>query len=596
MTTSRYLFDSFFSSKVAEETPPPVSEPAPATLGDFVKQARMRCVGRSLGRDEGWLERYTGTPLFDQALALEQQSLQQDAMEAEQDSRLEQAKKEIGYQDWDALRTQRDQVALQRDMLDLQLAQYRNSELAAAGGAGMPGPAQGDPLPPSPGAPAPAAPAPELSPAVQKVASLESSLLAALRPSMTLGGMTKSARAPLSVDEEQLLRADLMQEGARSGEAWGAVGGGLGLGALAAIAGGSVAPKGRGWEYATKAGLAGGAVGAAGGARGGGLAGAILAPRYATRGRQLSKVIEDAPEGTALHQMVSDAANRGDLHERAILRGRVPDSDTPAPEKTASLMNAVKGLNWSGLRSSAGQIARGAATPALIGAGVGAVGGAATAGPNESMLGAAAKGAVGGGLVAGGAKALHSAGKTLGVQSLFKGGPGAAAAAPASAKAPGAIPDLHPGTGGPPAPSVPAAPASAALHPQVPDLQMGNPGKIPPPSQQVVPSLAHGDTMLSQSSPSIVPSADIKGPLSASRPPSAPMAASGVRPAPQRLGPNDVTIGSPAAPAAQAAPPSSASVPVHWDTQPPSAAATPTPKRDIYQFLRDWQKSRGEST
>lgn len=288
-----FLFEKIMTAS-EELDREPVQPPPPVTLADFVKEAGVGYL-KSCGPGDinaTWLERFSGTPLFESAKALAQQSLQRESEEASRESQLQEFKKQIGFQDWDARRAADEQIALQKSMLELELADLRNKEQLAA----------------MQGAPAEGAPAP------------------------TLGEL-----------------------------------------------------------------------------------GAALAPAAAPK---------------------------------------------LASEKLAGPMDAIKGLNWSGLQRSAGNIARSSIAPAAIGAGLGAVGGAITAGPGESALGGAAKGALGGAAVAGLGHAAARSGQALGVGKLMKGGAPAAAVPKTQAmpavKGPATVPGV-------PAQAAPAARQTAAL-------------------------------------------------------------------------------------------------------------------------------------
>lgn len=110
------------------------------------KVARYGCM--SIGGGMGgldWLERFKGTPLFPQALALERAELQSDTQREQFEEMQDQRFKE------------RDQSRMQRRLLELQLVEFEEGQLQM--GAGAPGAAG-----PPPGAPPPAAPAGPPSP------------------------------------------------------------------------------------------------------------------------------------------------------------------------------------------------------------------------------------------------------------------------------------------------------------------------------------------------------------------------------------------------------------------------------------------------
>lgn len=118
---------------------------AEADLLATMKQLPMEelhklAMGMACSSDRGpdWLDHFKGTPLFEQAIQLEQEDIQ-----------LEMARKQQSEQDramWDM----RDQLHMKKRLLDIQLAQMEQQELmgGAAGGA-----------PPAPAAAPPAAPA-----------------------------------------------------------------------------------------------------------------------------------------------------------------------------------------------------------------------------------------------------------------------------------------------------------------------------------------------------------------------------------------------------------------------------------------------------
>jgi len=78
------------------------------------------------GKVACWLDRFKGTPLFEQAVALEQQELQLDAQRIQH--RLQQPS-------MDSLYTQEDQVRLQKRLLELQLAQIEEEAAHTAAAA-----------------------------------------------------------------------------------------------------------------------------------------------------------------------------------------------------------------------------------------------------------------------------------------------------------------------------------------------------------------------------------------------------------------------------------------------------------------------------
>lgn len=325
-----FLFEKIMtaSEQLDREPPPPAP---PQTLEGFVKEAGYAlrpCAPDDIGVT--WLERFGGTPLFESAKALAQQAMQRQAEEASREAKLQDFKKQIGMQDWEARRAAEEQIALQKSMLELELADLRNQEQMAAMQAT---PAGGTPAP-------------------------------------TLGELAAEPAA---------------------------------------------APK-------------------------------------------------------------------------------------TASDKLAGPLDAIKGLNWSGLQRSAGNIARSSIAPAAVGAGLGAIGGAVTAGPGESALGGAAKGALGGAAIGGIGHAAARSGQALGVGKLLKGGtaavpktqamsaakgPATVAAAPAHAANTMALGPTQLSPQMPsPASAGPAALRAGGTPPSIPSLQ--TPARGTPPS---IPSL-----------------------------------------------------------------------------------------------------------
>lgn len=76
--------------------------------------------------DGDWLEKFKGSPLYDQALALEEQSLQLD-IEEQQKRLARKAERESEDSTWDA----RDAICLKKRMLDLELVKSQGGEAQA---------------------------------------------------------------------------------------------------------------------------------------------------------------------------------------------------------------------------------------------------------------------------------------------------------------------------------------------------------------------------------------------------------------------------------------------------------------------------------
>lgn len=128
------------------------------------------------GCDDKWLEKYKGTPLMEQAIGLEQQSLEQEMQRKEQN----QARQEM-YREEDA---QRDQISIQKKMLDLDLAKAESGMMSGGpeeggppgappmGGPPPPGPPPGLPPGPPPGAGPPPGGPPGIPPEAMKAAAV----------------------------------------------------------------------------------------------------------------------------------------------------------------------------------------------------------------------------------------------------------------------------------------------------------------------------------------------------------------------------------------------------------------------------------------
>lgn len=114
----------------------------PGTSGVKLAFADLKCAGD--GGEFTFLERFKGTPLFDQAIALEQEELQAEMLD--QQKRQERRVSSNENQLWDA----RDQIRLRKRLLELELAKQQNGggtpvpapvgPGAEAQGSGAPGP------------------------------------------------------------------------------------------------------------------------------------------------------------------------------------------------------------------------------------------------------------------------------------------------------------------------------------------------------------------------------------------------------------------------------------------------------------------------
>lgn len=134
----------------------------------------------SYGCGDDWLEKYKGTPLMEQAIALEQQ-----ALEMEMQRKQQQQERSEGYREEDAAR---DQLSIQKKMLDLELAKAESGiggpeeappEMAGPEGAppeASPPPPEAGP-PPGPPPPPEAGPPPGLPPEAAKMAEAKQKFL-----------------------------------------------------------------------------------------------------------------------------------------------------------------------------------------------------------------------------------------------------------------------------------------------------------------------------------------------------------------------------------------------------------------------------------
>jgi hypothetical protein len=94
--------------------------------GEMEKEGRALCIPDP--DNKGWLDRFVGTPLFDQAVALQQAMLQHDSEYRQKEQQVTDLRKKLQV-DWEDRRAVEDQLDLQRQMLDLQLAQFNNAQI-----------------------------------------------------------------------------------------------------------------------------------------------------------------------------------------------------------------------------------------------------------------------------------------------------------------------------------------------------------------------------------------------------------------------------------------------------------------------------------
>ena len=299
------------------------------------------------GEPKSFLDRFKGTPLFDQAVALEQEELQAEMLDLQkkQESR---ANRQNEDTIWDA----KDKLRVRKRLLELELAKQQGGAPAAVPaaepmgdttqGAGAPGPVPAEGVQDSSGG--------------------------------LGGGVAKiGTKRPDKLDADiQLTDAD--KKRVREGKTpVSGLGGSLIGGAVGGVGGGVAArraTKNMVIDTAAKAGLRGGAPGF-------GAAAGILA---------------GAAGGHALHRAIASHKNKKKHAEdaqhlaMADRMGRI----LARSEKTAAIdMKAIGGMATKALGHAA-------AHPELAGAAVGAVGGALAGGPDNRLGGALGGAALGG--------------------------------------------------------------------------------------------------------------------------------------------------------------------------------------------------------
>jgi hypothetical protein len=331
-----------------------------AQNGDFAAATKLSYID-----DDGkFLDRFKGTQLFEQALALEQEEVQAEMLDQQR-----REERKLTNKDDDNLYDRRSSIRLKKKLLELELARLEN---------GMSGsPVAAVPAAPVPGQGAQGAGAPGDVPAegVQD-------------NSQGLGGGVAKSAAPLAPAELAILGALAAGGvgGAMKGEEHGTPLSG-GVRGLLGTAGG---------------GLAGGLLGsAAHGIMGGnGLLGAGLGAAFGARRGYLSATKKyDAPEekmafadelGRSLaRQDAQKAAHAADLQKTAQVAGALL---AKSAFDMGGALQMAKGLGTKALGFAA---AHPSAASTAVGAGVGALGGAAAGGPGNRLGGALAGGALG---------------------------------------------------------------------------------------------------------------------------------------------------------------------------------------------------------
>lgn len=125
------MFDKFL--KVAHQAPTASHRmSSEQDLFDFLSSEPKVACFASGHDDHKWLEQFEGTPLQEQAMALEQQDIQNEI--AEKQYNMQNSGKQQSF--WQ----NRDQIQLQKRMLELQLYQAKTSPSVAAAASGAPAP------------------------------------------------------------------------------------------------------------------------------------------------------------------------------------------------------------------------------------------------------------------------------------------------------------------------------------------------------------------------------------------------------------------------------------------------------------------------
>lgn len=89
--------------------------------------SKIACMSDGDGEAHTWLDKFKGTPLMDQAIALEQQELQADVERMQQQAQRREESKAL-----DLIWEQKDQMRIQKKLLELQLYQLQNEGEHAA--------------------------------------------------------------------------------------------------------------------------------------------------------------------------------------------------------------------------------------------------------------------------------------------------------------------------------------------------------------------------------------------------------------------------------------------------------------------------------
>ena len=326
--------------------------------------------------DEGncWLKKYEGTPLYDQAISLEEECIQIESDDIER--RMQRRQEDDRTDSWDT----KDMLRLKKRQLDLELNKLR------ATGESPPSGETGDD---EEGTEALSA---DDAPQEAKVGSAQESKLKragdfgkkALRVAKAAQEIGVKTAQPVSLSEE-------MEGGEAGGRLLGSVAGG-GLGALAGAKRGS-GVGGR---------LAGAGIGALGGAVGGNIVGGQV-------GRGIAGPAAIIRQGAQLPTKEAEV-NFIDLAGRSMAHAMYKEGQEDAPEEApAGRVRVDPTTKMWGPPS----VRKGGAIGALTGAGLGALGGAAATGGGGAAgrVAGGAMGALGGAALGGGIGSVIGAGQ-----------------------------------------------------------------------------------------------------------------------------------------------------------------------------------------
>lgn len=390
------MLDQFLSVVLAAETKQ-VEEIKLARVLEGLDEEDLRKLASgeaklSFGACEDWLEKYKGTPLFEQAVALER---------AELESEVARTKAMASAPSWDEMNKTQDGIRVQKKMLDLELLESQNGMT----GAGSMGAGQ-LPMSVTPIAPAGEEGAPEVGDAVKAAAS-------------------KDERAMILQSDKKRVRDGGLPLLGSIGANAGAVGG-LGLGYLAGKHVHKLAPAGS----AVRSGLEAGApfLGAALGTLPGAAIGHKVQTSLMSEKEAAARFEKAALSNDAITKAVANTVAKGNLTpERAgraaalgrkviakgskMLQGGFNSGKTTALGTGGSLIRqgseltglaskmamAKEALDMKGLGATAAKLMKNRNAVMGAGAALGAAGGAIAGGPDHRLSGALGGAAVGAG-------------------------------------------------------------------------------------------------------------------------------------------------------------------------------------------------------